>query len=197
MSCSPYIPNSCPVEPSKQTDLGSASSSPSVWHLWGIMVVGKWGWDGSKIRNKVTSGVTSNTSILSTAKLYKVPSMSGISWLFQWFAELDVSACFFWDHVFYRESERVCADLWANTLILERISKDAFWQFVCAAWGWYFRLCTKREMWNLACVLWVSSGPIFSNGKHKHASQELCTVSTTTKILFHTFWRKSECCLYD
>ncbi len=129
--------------------------SPSVWHLWGIMVVGKW--VVSKIRNKVTSGVTTNTSILSTAKLYKVPSMSGISWLFQGFAELNVSACFCWDHVFYREmpcqSELVCVDLWANTLILERISKNAFWQFVCAAWGWDFKLCTKREMWNLACVL--------------------------------------------
>lgn len=161
--------------------------SPSAWHLWGITVVGKWGWVGSKIRNKVTSGVTTNTSILSTAKLYKVPSMSGISWLFQGFAELDVSACFCWDHVFYREmpcqSELVCVDLWANTLILERISKDAFWQFVCAAWGWDFKLCTKREMWNLACVLWVSSDLIFCNGNHKYASQELHTATETVFIV--------------
>lgn len=41
---------------------------PSVWHLWGIMVVGKWGWVGSKIKNKVTSGVTTNTSIYVNCK---------------------------------------------------------------------------------------------------------------------------------
>lgn len=75
---------------------------------------GKGGWGGPKIRNKVTGGVTANTSILSTAKLYKVPNMSGISGLFQRFAELDVSACFSRIHVFYRDmpcqSEHVCVD---------------------------------------------------------------------------------------
>ncbi len=104
-SCSTFL--NLPIFKLSQTGV---ALSPSVWHLWGITVVGKWGWVVSKIRNKFTSGVTTNTSILSTAKLYKVPSMSGISWLFQGFAELDVSACCSWDHVFYRDamSEWAC-----------------------------------------------------------------------------------------
>lgn len=43
-------------------------------------------------RNKVTSGVPTNTSVLSTAKLYKVPSMSEISRLCQSFTETCVFA---------------------------------------------------------------------------------------------------------